>query len=463
MILNINICTMNLQKKTRLDQQKSIGARKMNKLSPRAERAAKRAAFRSSLTLSKEDKVPEGNSLPNKKKSVSLVSIEKAGAVEEFKNNTKTLQDIDVSESSSSDIEDVDKDFALNDAEVRHMLQFYLCQMRWQYGLIVNPGQFKKFDDEIKRRCPPNEQSQDLESCQELMHLFFKGPARGERWVPWHCATCEQELFLFQEVRTRQDFSEEALFAMSTAFSASRVVPMWRQIILPALAKDPQAIINDPFALFQPGGPVHKQMVNWRAQGNILHTTSYNPYPPLGAKGDKFTDYIAKRHAEYADLGKRAFPLLQQQNNQTLMQQLDTHFQTLHKVGPTMSKVLLVTTHLWYPQLEILDQGCLVGDGAALAFDFLYKKKNTHAKTKRLHHLFNYLESFIDRLEPRFKPMLQFLSHESRLKFPEIPSKSLPDILTIYDLQVQLCEWRKFRKNVDKRMTLTKRSPPTFI
>ena len=37
-----------------------------------------------------------------------------------------------------------------------------------------------------------------------------------------------------------------------------------------------------------------------------------------------------------------------------------------------------------------------------------------------------------------------------------MPSGAISDALTIYDLQVQLCEWRKFRKRIDKKRTIAR-------
>mmetsp|Transcript_29795 Transcript_29795/g.96115 ORF Transcript_29795/g.96115 Transcript_29795/m.96115 type:complete len:85 (+) Transcript_29795:1028-1282(+) len=50
--------------------------------------------------------------------------------------------------------------------------------------------------------------------------------------------------------------------------------------------------------------------------------------------------------------------------------------------------------------------------------------------------------------------MLAFVAEHTRKAFPCIPAASLADNLTIYDLQVCLCEWRKFRKNVDHRRSI---------
>ena len=60
-------------------------------------------------------------------------------------------------------------------------------------------------------------------------------------------------------------------------------------------------------------------------------------------------------------------------------------------------------------------------------------------------------------MEPRFLPMIAWVASRTRSTFADlIPPKSIADHVTIYDLQVQLCEWRKFRKTVDPRRTISR-------
>ena len=52
--------------------------------------------------------------------------------------------------------------------------------------------------------------------------------------------------------------------------------------------------------------------------------------------------------------------------------------------------------------------------------------------------------------------MIAWVAERTRAKFPDIPAAAIAGAMTIYDLQVQLCEWRKFRKNVDKRRSVAR-------
>lgn len=329
--------------------------------------------------------------------------------------------------------------------EVAHMIQFFLCQMRWQYGKIVGDS-YDEFDAEALSIDPENGAA-DLASCSALMDAFFRGPARGDRWVPWHTVTCDQERYLMEKVRVL-DLPEDEKVAWCFAFSASRCCDMWDCVILPYVTR---GAIADPEACFGLDSPFCERLRAWRKQGNKLHTSAFNPYPPRGSGGEKFVDFIALRHVFFAKIGYAAFPFLKEG---VTMDALDTLFRGFNRIGPTMSKVLLVTTHLWYPHLGVLDDGCEVGDGADQAFDFLYPKAERGDRRALLANLHSYLNS-ADGLDPRFHHMINWLAQRTRRKFEGVvPDNAIEDRLSIYDLQVQLCEWRKFRKNVDRKRTI---------
>ena len=64
-------------------------------------------------------------------------------------------------------------------------------------------------------------------------------------------------------------------------------------------------------------------------------------------------------------------------------------------------------------------------------------------------------EEALDRLEPRLRPMLRFVGGAARARFGLCVEQVSEDV-TPFDLQVHLCEWRKFRTRVD-RMRLCRR------
>jgi hypothetical protein len=54
------------------------------------------------------------------------------------------------------------------------------------------------------------------------------------------------------------------------------------------------------------------------------------------------------------------------------LEAVDGMLQSHYRIGPTMAKMFLVTTHLLYPGLNLLADNCQVGDGALASFRFLY-------------------------------------------------------------------------------------------
>lgn len=340
------------------------------------------------------------------------------------------------------------------EAELGHMIQFFLCQLRWQYGMVVSEkGDFDAFDAEMSL-LDHEMGSRDVASCTSLMADFFRGPARGDRWVPWHTVTCDQELFLMQRVRRLSQLSEEERCMACFAFSACRCLPLWEEIVVPYL----QSPLEPSF--FAQGSSFHARLVEYRKRGHKLHTSAFNCYPPRGASGDAFVDFIADRHVHFAAIGRAAYPLLSSKKPNAprgpkLMDALDRLFRSFRRVGPTMSKVLLVTCHLWWPHLAILDRGCEVGDGARQAFAYLYPNEDHHTKRRAL---LKRLHAFLRTKCPdhRLPHMIAWLAKQTRAKFPIIPPDSIAGKMTIYDLQVQLCEWRKFRKSIDTKRTIGK-------
>eukprot|EP00615_Pteridomonas_danica_P013229 CAMPEP_0114329820 /NCGR_PEP_ID=MMETSP0101-20121206/1320_1 /TAXON_ID=38822 ORGANISM="Pteridomonas danica, Strain PT" /NCGR_SAMPLE_ID=MMETSP0101 /ASSEMBLY_ACC=CAM_ASM_000211 /LENGTH=146 /DNA_ID=CAMNT_0001459587 /DNA_START=519 /DNA_END=956 /DNA_ORIENTATION=- len=115
-------------------------------------------------------------------------------------------------------------------------------------------------------------------------------------------------------------------------------------------------------------------------------------------------------------------------------------------IGPTMSKMFLVTTHLLYPEIGLLDDTCQVGDGASPALAILFGFgdrviKPLHREILLL-KLLNYLKGSLHIIEPRFYPMLEFTVEQTRAFLsPAVPKSSIPSTLTPFELQVNLCEW----------------------
>ncbi|KAH8052806.1 hypothetical protein JL722_9940 [Aureococcus anophagefferens] len=215
------------------------------------------------------------------------------------------------------------------------MVQFFLCQLRWQYGTIVAPGGGFAAFDEALAAADASQGPEDVASCGDLMNAFLRGPALGDRWVPWH---------------TRGD------------------------------------------------------------------------------GGANYCDYIIHRHAHFAEIGLAAYDLVAAPGGVSLAA-LDACYRGFDRIGPTMSKVLLVTNHLWRPHLNILGDDCEVGDGAE-AFSFLCGRRRRRAK-RRLRHLFDHLNSpALDAAEPRFRPMIAWVAGAA---VPGHPGGAIAGAATICD------------------------------
>jgi len=139
---------------------------------------------------------------------------------------------------------------------------------------------------------------------------------------------------------------------------------------------------------------------------------------------------------------------------------VDLELQKTKWVGPTNSKMFLVSTHFCLPRLQLLAEGIEVGIGAQEAFKILIpgiqKPKDFSMLPNRRSILTQLLAAFEDTLdarEPRLRPMIAWeVTRAATLLTPQgVPPQAFTDHLTVLDFQVGLCEWRKFRNNVDKK------------
>jgi len=192
---------------------------------------------------------------------------------------------------------------------------------------------------------------------------------------------------------------------------------------------------------------------------------------------------------------------------------VDAALQETRWVGPTLAKMFLVSTHLCLPRLRLLDAGIEVGIGAQEAFKLLLPgiqppKDYSMLPDRRevlcaLHQHFVGGDGGGDKSgsggggvgglgpvcgvvgamevqEPRLRPMIAWCAARARGKFcggpfasseqasssssnsglasasgalaaeASFPPNCFDDSLSILTFQVNLCEWRKFRNNVDK-------------
>ncbi|KAH8091952.1 hypothetical protein JL720_5527 [Aureococcus anophagefferens] len=256
--------------------------------------------------------------------------------------------------------------------------RFFLCQLRWQYGTIVAPGGGFAAFDEALGAADASQGPEDVASCGDLMNAFLRGPALGDRWVPWHTVTCEQERFLMTELRSAPDLDDREKFVLATAFSASRCDV---ESLCPAARRAARRAFRD--------------------RGNKLHTRAFNSYPQRGDGGANYCDYIIHRHAHFAEIGLAAYDLVAAPGGVSLAA-LDACYRGFDRIGPTMSKVLLVT-NAWRPH-STSSATTAVGDGADEA-SFLYGAGGGDAARSGASATSSTTNSpALDAAEPRFRP-----------------------------------------------------------
>ena len=374
--------------------------------------------------------------------------------------------------------------------EVSHMIQFFLCQLRAEYAEIIaatsttdrcsssHRPAYDEFDEAVQALEGNMTTSSSLVSCEPLMETFLLGRcAKGDKWMPWHCALGTHERYLLEVVSELPLLeSGREKYVLGFAFSGSREIELFEAILRPLFEDTAsesdrnlgrQVLWNSKEA-FKRNGIIHQRYVDYRKTGKKLHTTAYQCHPPKGSAGDEFVFYVVDRTRRFVDLGHRAYDLIKPVVEEAttieedsgksgdLRRRLSAVFMSAHEIGPTMTKMFLVSTHLAYPEARILDDDCAVGDGADAAFDFLFPSLPPRPKALSRGPLLAKLHDHLltSPLFPRFSKMLQWVATKARDRFSSADSKKIPisvlsKTVTPYDLQVNLCEWRKFRNAVD--------------
>lgn len=380
------------------------------------------------------------------------------------------------------------KEPKLSLAEVEHMLLFFVCQLRAEYAEVVSDGgercgssrrpAYEAFDAEMARIGG----AMNVAVWEPKMRSFLLGNcARGDKWMPWHAALGAHEMYLLQVVyRLPRLATARDRHVLGYAFSGSRDIELFEALLRPLFedsAADDDAelgrlVLREPTQAFARDGLLHNRYFEYRRRGKRLHTTSYSCHPPLGSSGDEFVYYILDRTRRFVELGHKAFDVVQAaldgraRRGAVLRGELEATLLANYEIGPTMTKMFSVTTHIAHPHLGLLDDECPVGDGANKAFDFLFPGLDTHHTKKSRASLFARLYEHLasgraGEVFARFEHMLRWTAEQATARFsPDVvPAAALSSNLTCHDLQVNLCEWRKFRTHVDTHRSLVEGTP----
>ena len=179
-------------------------------------------------------------------------------------------------------------DVAPDDDETRHLLHFALLQLRAEYAEVVARADapyasVAAADD----RCGPATvaayeafdaacaavagagAAADLASCAPLMEVFLTGQcARGDKWMPWHCALGAHERYLLDVVyRLPRAATDRDRYVLGYVFSGSREIELFETLLRPlfeahaseADAALGQALLNDPLAAMARGGELARR------------------------------------------------------------------------------------------------------------------------------------------------------------------------------------------------------------
>jgi hypothetical protein len=347
--------------------------------------------------------------------------------------------------------------------ELKKMLLFILCQLRAECDRFLTGSD--AFDTELAKVSIDHPGLEDCKGQSEAMARFLCTKAKGDKWVPFHAVLCDHERYIFENIYTFANLTERQRLCLAFAFRASSWTALFDHLYIPILRKHAEgdsaeldAILTNPEIAFERNGCMHQKYTEYRNGGGKLHTSSYSCHPPSGAKGEEYTFYIMMRTALYIRLGGKVYDLLephvtgQPVGAPLKMDELDKLLQSEHRVGPTTSKMFMVTIHLRFPQLGLLSTECQVGDGASAAFLLLFPRVHSKVfgqkETRQaiFHKMYTYILGHLKTLEPRLLPMIQWTANVAREKYAGIiHCHAFSDSLSAYDLQVNLCEWRKFR------------------
>jgi len=125
-----------------------------------------------------------------------------------------------------------------------HFLHFSLCQLRAQ-AVRVN-GDGASFDTALRHFAVGSDENEcDVRACEPLMDRFFRGPAAGDKWMPWTTAAGDHELFIARRIYGLAHLSDEEKYALLSGSFSSFSRPLrsnpalWLPLQIPASLRIP--------------------------------------------------------------------------------------------------------------------------------------------------------------------------------------------------------------------------------
>ena len=282
-------------------------------------------------------------------------------------------------------------------------------------------------------------------------------------FLPFHTALGDHERFVHEVIYARNArLTAEQRICLAFAFRATCCADLFEAVFGDALARNEagepaslDALLLMSSDAFRRDGPVHRAFAAHRAAGGKLHTAAFSCHPPRGAKGEEYTVFMVTRTAQYIGIGYRVHAMLEPSLDGAAppptMSELDATLQREHRVGPTTSRMLMVTVHLSFPHLGLLSDHCQVGDGAAAGLSRLLPcvsasvLRHGAARQAIFHAVYAHVRA---HQGPRLARMIAWTADVAREKYAFISPASIARSLSAYDLQVSLSEWRRCTRSV---------------
>ena len=89
-----------------------------------------------------------------------------------------------------------------NEREVSLFVHFLLGQLRWEYARLVARSEAEGLAafDAMLEAVEGGGGAEDVRATAPLFARWFETSARGDRWVPYHCALGEAELYILTRI-----------------------------------------------------------------------------------------------------------------------------------------------------------------------------------------------------------------------------------------------------------------------
>lgn len=287
-----------------------------------------------------------------------------------------------------------------------------------------------------------------------------------EKWIPYHTVLGVHELFSVTEIRNAAGLDERQRFLALFVFRAHCKPDLFKKVQLPHLQRE--GFWADPVAAFEAGGPLEREMLDYRVATQLpLQTNAFRAIPKrLCDDGDlNLVRNITNRTQALLRVGAEVWPLLKAELEPTeLFAEIGAKVQQVPGFGDTWAKMLTVAIDICYPDLGLLGEQCDVGTGALLGLQILLREQrlgNSRSSLQQAQAMVNeaacpeaaYFWEVLRQVEELGKTR-----HDKPLVLRQL--NTLPKAMSASTLQVQLCEWRQFCDHLQRSAQTAQKDRP---